>query len=241
MTSVKPERPGRMPGAGKIALFGRGALSDMMSGYIEESGTSSVIAYIESGVDHKTDVHRGKPLIDLAQVPDRLERDSLFYVAVGYSGLNSIREKYYQALKDMGYSPYSFLHPSASISSVAKIGEHVWVLENAALQYMSEIGENSVIHMGVNIAHHSSIGPNCFIAQGSNVCGYVTVGRNCFVGAGAIIHNNLTIGNNCVIGAGAIVKGDIPDDSYVTGADGRPKAGAREYFEKWLDKVRSRL
>lgn len=225
----------------KVAIFGRGAMSDLMTSHIGESQSAAVVAYIESGGDNKMTSHNGKPLISLPEVSCHLPRESMFYVAVGYSGLNTVREKFYLQLKEMGYAPFSFLHPHASISTAANVGDHAWILENAAIQCMCEIGDNSIIHMGANIAHHSRIGHNCFVAQGANVCGYVSVGRNCFIGAGAIIHNNLRIGNNCVIGAGVVVKQDMPDDSFLAHSDGDLKGNATEHFSKWLDAVRSRL
>lgn len=225
----------------RVAIFGRGAMSDMMSSHIEESKSATVVAYIESGNGDREAFHNNRPLIDWSDVPGRLSRDSMFYVAIGYSDLNTIREKFYLELKGMGYTPFSHLHPRASISTAAKLGDHLWILENAAIQCMCDIGENSIIHMGANIAHHTSLGRNCFVAQGANVCGYVSIGRNCFIGAGAIIHNNLRIGDNCVVGAGVVVKRDMPDDSFLANSDGHLKSGARENFNKWLDTVRSRL
>lgn len=231
----------RTSGKAGVAIFGRGAMSDLMTSYIGESQSAAIVAYIESGNVNRATFHNGRPLISLPEVSDHLPRDSMFYVAVGYSGLNTVREKFYLELKEMGYAPFSFLHPRASISTAANVGDHAWIMENAAIQCMCEIGDNSVIHMGANIAHHSKIGRNCFVAQGANVCGYVSVGGNCFIGAGAIIHNNLRIGNNCVIGAGVVVKQDMPDDSFLAHSDGDLKGNATEHFGKWLETVRSRL
>lgn len=94
----------------------------------------------------------------------------------------------------------------------------------------TSLGRNTIIvaHERISIGQNCSLAPNiciydhdhCFNADGKTTgfnTGKVYIGNNVWIGAGVIILRNTSIGNNCVIGAGTVVKGDIPNNSLVTG------------------------
>ncbi len=51
--------------------------------------------------------------------------DFKLFVAIGYRKLNKIRQSVYEELKRLGYEFANFIHPSASVSESAEIGENV--------------------------------------------------------------------------------------------------------------------
>ena len=65
----------------------------------------------------------------------------------------------------------------------------------------------------------------------------ITVGDNVFIGMNSIILPGTTIGNNVIIGAGSVVRGNIPDNSVITGNPASHIMDIREFAEKSKKRV----
>ncbi len=217
----------------EVIIFGCGSIGEMYFTHLVHDSSCYISSFIE---DRPTRTHfLGRPVCALSDIDaPRI----CYYAAIGYTGLNSVRQRVYATMRDKGFTPITYVHSTAVTSPEATLGEHVYVMENSVIQYNVRIGNNTIIHMGCNIAHHSIVGENCFIAQGVNICGIASIGSNCFIGTGAIIYNEVTIGNNCVIAAGSVVKNSLPDDSMISSSGAVILNGAKERFERWLNKNR---
>ena len=226
------------PNSNAVVIFGCGPMSQMFTNSIVSNSLYRVNLYVEDKENLSIQNYLGKPVVRLDEISDLTSLSDKFYVAIGYSDLNYVREKYYKLFKEIGYSPLSYFHLSSQIDLSVKLGEHIWVMEKSVIQCDVIIGNNVVIHIGALIAHHSTIGDNCFIAQGVNICGYVNIGNNCFVGAGAIILNNIVIGDNCVIAAGAIVRKNMASNTMIIGNEESIFPDARNKFNQSLSKIK---
>lgn len=139
-----------------------------------------------------------------------------FFVAIGYTKVNGLREIKYQEIKSLGYDFISFIHPSAIIAPNVQIGANCFIFENAVLQPFVTLADNTFILSSAVICHHSQIGENVFIASNACVNGNCIIEKNCFIGANAVIRNELTIKQSCIIGAGcAILENTHPHEVYV--------------------------
>lgn len=140
-----------------------------------------------------------------------------FFAANVYTQGNQLRTRLYQAAKDQGYAPASYISPHAFVWRNCKIGEHCFIFENNVIQPFVTVGNNVILWSGNHIGHHSSIMDHCFVSSHVVVSGFCRVGSSCFLGVNATVANNINIGNRCVIGAGALILSDVEDETTAVG------------------------
>ncbi len=113
------------------------------------------------------------------------------------------------------------IHPSAMISSMARIGEGAVVREGAIVSAHSEIGACCLINLGASIDHDAKLARNVYVGQGAKISSHVQVGENVVIEMGASINSRVVIGPGARITGGAFVNSDIPDRAVVVGVPGR--------------------
>lgn len=81
----------------------------------------------------------------------------------------------------VGHSFAKLIHPSASVSQSAMVGEGTVVLHNAVIQSGSAVGRHCIINVGAVIDHDCRVGdfchlrPNSYVAGGCLVSDKVTI------------------------------------------------------------------
>ena len=151
--------------------------------------------------------------------PDLNEMDGIpvFHESTGLSpfivsiGANAIRRRIVSMLIEQGASFGTAVHPSASISSSACIGEGTVVMAGTIINYAVQIGRHCIVNSGASIDHECKIDDYVHISPHATLCGNVTVGEGTWIGAGSTVIQGVKIGRWCVIGAGSVVTKDIPD------------------------------
>lgn len=83
-----------------------------------------------------------------------------------------------------------FIHPSASVSEQAKIGEGTKIWINSQIREKSEIGMNCIISKDTYIDTEVKIGHNCKIQNSVSVYHGVTIEDDVFVGPNACFTND---------------------------------------------------
>lgn len=124
-------------------------------------------------------------------------------------GVNQIRKKIAERLS-CGIGEAA-IHPSATISLTALIGDGSVVMAGAVVNTDAQIGRHCIVNTGATIDHECQIGDYAHIAPGVNLCGQVQVGEGTLIGVGSSVIPCIHIGRWCVIGAGSVVVSDIPD------------------------------
>jgi sugar O-acyltransferase (sialic acid O-acetyltransferase NeuD family) len=118
----------------------------------------------------------------------------------------------------------TLVHPSASVSSRARLGHGVIVNPGVIIAGGVSIGDHVMVCPGCIVGHESSIGDYTVLAPGAVISGLVEVEPTCYVGARAVIRQKLRIGAQVLIGMGAVVVRDVRDGSCVVGNPARPLA-----------------
>ncbi|MCT4626528.1 NeuD/PglB/VioB family sugar acetyltransferase [Halodesulfovibrio sp.] len=137
-----------------------------------------------------------------------------YHIAIGN---NSVRQQLSMLAQANGKEYTSIIHPEASISPSAVVGEGVFAAAKAVVAAESKIDEGCIINHSAVVDHECRIGAYSHIAPGSILTGGVEVGECTLIGAGAVILPMIKIGRNVVVGAGAVVTRDIPDHQIVVG------------------------
>jgi sugar O-acyltransferase (sialic acid O-acetyltransferase NeuD family) len=115
----------------------------------------------------------------------------------------------------------TIVHPTASVSTMAKLGRGTVVFQNAVITSNAAIGDHVIILPNSIISHDAIIGDYTCIAGGACLSGGVQVGTACYIGSNSCIIENVVIGNECMVGMGSVVLKDVPANSTVVGNPAR--------------------
>ncbi len=141
---------------------------------------------------------------------------------VGAVDSAAVRREVFRRLRSKGYRFASVVHPRATVSRHASLGEGVQVMAGAVIQPGVSVGENSIVNTSAVIDHDCEIGEHVHIAPGAVLCGAVIVGAGAHVGAGAVIRQGMRIGAEAMVGAGAVVVRAVADGETVVGVPAKP-------------------
>lgn len=125
-------------------------------------------------------------------------------------------------LLDSGASLPVIVHPAATVSATASIGQGTILSAGAIVQQDARIGRFCILNTSCSIDHDNVVGDFVSISPGARTAGNVTIGDGVFVGLGALMIGGVTVGPNAVIGAGAVVLRDVESGSTVVGNPARP-------------------
>lgn len=209
----------------KLIIFGTGDIAELAHYYFTNDSDYEVAAFTVDGQYITEDRFQDLPVIafeDVAAECPPAEHD--FFVALSYSGLNSLRRSKYEAAKEAGYGLASYVSSRASVLNDGRIGENCFILEDNSIQPFATIGNNVTLWSGNHIGHHSTIHDHCFLASHIVVSGGVEIGESTFIGVNATLRDHVKIGEKCLIGAGALILADAEAEGvYMTPATERSK------------------
>ncbi len=109
------------------------------------------------------------------------------------------------------------IHPTATISPHATVGEGVFIGARSVLQVNSKIGCHGIVNTQALIEHDVQLGDYSHIAPGALTGGGCLVGNCTLIGIGAKLRDHVRVGNDCTVGAGAVVISNIADGLTVAG------------------------
>ena len=115
----------------------------------------------------------------------------------------------------------TIVHPSALISSHAKIGVGTAVLQNVVITPGTMVGEHTLILQNVTMAHDQVVEDYVTIASGATVAGSVRLRSGAYLGAGCTIMNGVTVNCGSLVAVGAVVMNDVPPRRTVAGNPAR--------------------
>ena len=204
----------------KVVIFGTGEFAEVAAVYLTEDGPYEVVAFTIDRAYRDASELLGRPVVPFEDLgaghgPDRCA----MLVAVGFSGLNSVRTELYERCKRAGYRFVSYVNSRAARWGHVEVGENSFVFENNVLQPFCRIGNNCVLWSGNHVGHHSRIEDNCFITSHVVISGGSVIGRNCFVGVNATVGDHVRVGENCVLGAGSVVLHDAEPGGVYLGQE----------------------
>lgn len=132
-------------------------------------------------------------------------------------GNNRIRHAKLLELQAAGARLATLIHPAATVSRYAAIGEGTVVFAGAVVNAYARINLGGILNTGCSIDHDCVLGDAVHISPGARLAGGVRVGDLSWVGIGASVRQLISIGQRVVVGAGSAVVTDIPNDVMVAG------------------------
>ncbi len=215
----------------KVIIFGNGPSAEVMAKIIMNIKSFEFIGFtVDKKYIGKKKIF-GYPVYNFENVLKKFSNKKFqIFISVGYSDMNSLREKIYKRIKKYGYKCPNIIHPSTNLPKDLKLGDNNFIMNDVHIHPIVKIGNNNFIWSGAIISHHVEVGNNCWFTSGSSVAGKTIIGNNCFFGINSTIVNNVFIGNNCFIGARALVSKNLKNKSVVISpADTKHKLNSKQF------------
>jgi len=115
----------------------------------------------------------------------------------------------------------TIIHPTASVSRTARLGNGVVIFQNATITSNAVIGDHVIVLPNTIISHDVFIGDYTSIAGGVVISGNARVGEACYLGANASIKDGVVIDDGSLIGMGSVVLKNVASNTVVVGNPAR--------------------
>jgi sugar O-acyltransferase (sialic acid O-acetyltransferase NeuD family) len=195
-----------------VVVVGARGLGKEVAGYLEQHGGYRIICVLD---EIAMELCLGYPIVH----PDKYTgtcRDAI--LAVG-------RPEHKRWVLER-YAPLhlrwlTLIHPSASVSRSAHIGEGSIIGPQASITGDAWVSELVLVNISAAIAHDAVVGGRSTIAPYGFIAGGACLGDDCMIAAGAMVLPGVRIGDRSRVSAGSAVYRDVPPDVLACGDPAR--------------------
>ena len=202
----------------QLIINGTTKFSTMIAELIEMEGLAKVVAFTTKKCFINQDTLCGKEVVPFEYLTDRFDKDSVRILnTIGYSKMNTIRERVNNDILLTGIAPFSYiskrafvLSPNLNILSLGCI-----IMPNVFIGSNVQIGKSTIIYSNCSLTHDIVIGDNVFCGSGCVVGGNVNIGKNSFIGMNSTIKNRVSLGPYSLVGCGSNVINKVEKERCV--------------------------
>ena len=136
-------------------------------------------------------------------------------------GVGGNRLELWSLLAEHGWLAATVVHPDATVSPSARVGEGCVVGPGAVVGAAATLGPHALVARGALVGHHVEVGAGAVLNPGANVGGNSRIGEGAVLGMGATVVNGVEVGAGAVVAAGAVAVRPVDPDTRVQGVPAR--------------------
>jgi sugar O-acyltransferase (sialic acid O-acetyltransferase NeuD family) len=197
----------------KIILIGGDGYAAEVSIYLKDNKALTFEVY-----DDNEEIHPSLQELRVGNIEDFIENfdgTRKCFLAIGDALL---KKEIHNRIKHLSINYYSFIHPTATISSTAKLGECHFLYPYSIVANNAAIGDFVTLNSYSAIGHDSIIGNYSVLSAHVDITGHVEIGECVFFGSGSRAMPKLKIGSGTRVGAGVtVVKNSKPKSLFFPG------------------------
>jgi sugar O-acyltransferase (sialic acid O-acetyltransferase NeuD family) len=205
----------------RLVILGAGGHGRVVADAAELAGVWSEIVFLDDRFGGLTRSGPWPVVGTLKDVARACGQDDQLVCAIG---VGRVRRELQERLQQQRYTFANVVHPRATVSRHAQLGEGVVVFAGACINFGARLGDAVIVNTGATIDHDCVLEDGSHVCPGAHLAGDVKVGREAWIGIGASVRQGVSIGNAVTVGAGAAVVADVPDATLVVGVPARAKA-----------------
>lgn len=138
----------------------------------------------------------------------------LFFCALGDS---EARKHYAQIIEQKGGRFATLIHPKASVSPNAVIGEGAFIDEYTCISDNVRVGRHGIVQRFATLGHDTMVGDFVTIGAYTFCGGKSQIGDCSMLNVRTTLLRNVNVGSNAVVGAGSVVIKNVKDGDHVFG------------------------
>lgn len=202
----------------KLIINGTTKFSTMVARLVEMDGLAKVEAFTTSKRFICDSSLAGKDIIPFEELFDRFDKDEVQVLnTIGYSKMNTVRERVNAEIEESGFTLYSYISPRAFIAIEYKelLNTGCIIMPGAFIGNDVQIGKSVVIYSNCSLTHDIIIEDNVFLGSSCVIGGLAKIGRNSFIGMNSTIKNRINLAPYSLVGCGSNVLKSVEQEKCV--------------------------
>src|SRR3954468_16652810 len=166
-----------------VLIVGAGGHGKVVLDILRLAGKHNPIGFIYADASLGGTRRGGLPVFGPPnQLPKLAKKAKAAIIAIGD---NRTRRSYAQMLVQHGFELISAIHPTACVSSSAKIGRNVVIAAGAIVCAEARIDDSAIVNTAAVVDHECEIGCAAHVCPTVALAGRVRIGDGAFIGLGA--------------------------------------------------------
>jgi sugar O-acyltransferase (sialic acid O-acetyltransferase NeuD family) len=204
-----------------VVIVGAGGHGRVVLDILRTGGTHTPVGFIDADTSRTGTRVDGLPVMGPVNLLSKFRRQQDVRGAIVAIGDNRVRASYAELVLQGNLELVNAIHPSAIVSSTAKLGLNIVLAAGAIVSTDAHLADSAVVNTGAIVDHECHVGRAVHISPGVVLAGRVQVEEGAFVGIGARVIPCMRIGTHATVGAGAVVIDDVPPHATVVGVPAR--------------------